>query len=122
MLSTALHEATVEFARALRQAPAVVAYRAAADALDADIAAQLLMADLRKEQMSLARTQKAGLTPSQAEIDQLRLCQAAVRANQTIVAHLRATNDVKAFLPAVGLEVSATLGTDYGSLVAPTGC
>ena len=122
MLSTDLHEATVEFARALRQAPAVAAYRAAADALDADIAAQLLMADLRKEQMSFARTQKAGLTPSQAEIDQLRHYQAAVRSNEVIMGHLRATNDVKAFLPTVALEVSGALGADYAKLIAPTSC
>ena len=50
MLSTELHEATVEFARALRQAPAVATYRVAVEALDADPAAQGLMADLRKHQ------------------------------------------------------------------------
>ena len=102
MLSTELHEAAIEFGRALRQAPAVAAYRAAADALEADLAAQLLMADLREQQASYVRTQQAGLTPSQEQIDQLRLCQAAVRANEAIMAHLRATNDVKAFLPDVG--------------------
>jgi cell fate (sporulation/competence/biofilm development) regulator YlbF (YheA/YmcA/DUF963 family) len=122
MLSTDLHEATVEFARALRQAPAVAAYRAAADALDADIAAQELMADLRKQQMSLARTQQAGLAPSREQIDTLRLCQATVRANTAIMAHLRATNDVKAFLPTSALEVSAALGADYGALAASSSC
>ena len=122
MLTTEIHEAAVEFGRALRQAPAVAAYRAAADALDADLAAQQLMADLREQQGSLTRMQRAGLTPSQEQIDQLRLCQAAVRANQAIMAHLRATNDVKAFLPTVALEVSAALGTDYANLVTPTSC
>ncbi len=122
MLSTELHEAAVEFGRALRQAPAVAIYRAAADALDADLAAQHLMADLREQQGSFARTQQAGLTPSQEQIGRLRLCQAAVRANQAIMAHLRATNEVKAFLPTVALEVSAALGADYGQLVTPTSC
>jgi cell fate (sporulation/competence/biofilm development) regulator YlbF (YheA/YmcA/DUF963 family) len=122
MLSTDLNEAAVEFGRTLRQAPAVAAYRAAVDALEADPVAQGLMADLREHQESLARTQRAGLTPSREQIDKLRLCQATVRGNTAIMAHLRATNDVKAFLPAVGLEVSAALGTDYGSLVAQSSC
>lgn len=122
MLSTDLHEAAVEFGRALRQAPAVATYRAAADALDADLAAQQLVADLREQQGSFARTQQAGLTPSREQIDKLRLCQATVRANAAIMAHLRATNDVKAFLPTAALEVSAALGTDYGQLAAPGSC
>jgi cell fate (sporulation/competence/biofilm development) regulator YlbF (YheA/YmcA/DUF963 family) len=122
MLSTDLHEAAVEFGQALRRAPAVAAYRAAADAFGADVPAQLLMADLREHQESLARTQRTGLTPSREQIDRLRLCQAAVRGSTAIMAHLQATNDVKAFLPAVALEVSAALGTDYASLVAPGSC
>ena len=122
MLSTELHEAALEFGRALCQAPAVAAYRVAAETLQADPVAQGLLADLREHQESLARTQRAGLTPSQEQIDRMRLCQAAVRGNEAIMAHLRATNDVKAFLPAAALEVSAALGTDYGQLVTPTGC
>lgn len=122
MLSTDINEAAVEFGRTLRQAPAVAAYRVAAEALDADPLAQGLMADLREHQVSLARIQQMGLTPSQAQIDRLRLCQAAVRANEGIMAHLRATSEVKAYLPAVAREVSAALGTDYGGLVAPSSC
>jgi len=38
------------------------------------------------------------------------------------MAHLRATNDVKVYLPSVAREVSAALGADYGSLVAPASC
>ncbi len=38
------------------------------------------------------------------------------------MAHLRATNDVKAFLPTVATEVSRALGTDYARLIAPTSC
>jgi len=122
MLSTDLYEASIEFGRALRQAPAVVAYRAATEAFEADVAAQGLMADLRDQQGSLARLQQAGLTPSQEQIDRLRLCQTAVRSNAVIMAHLRASNEVKAYLPTVALEVSAALGTDYASLAAPTTC
>jgi len=122
MLSTELHEAAVEFGRTLRQAPAVAAYRVAVDALDADIAAQGLLANLREHQESLARTQRAGLAPSREQIDTLRLCQATVRANEAIMAHLRATNEVKAFLPTAALEVSAALGADYGALAASSSC
>jgi cell fate (sporulation/competence/biofilm development) regulator YlbF (YheA/YmcA/DUF963 family) len=122
MLSTDINEAAVEFGRALRQAPAVAIYRVAADALDADPVAQGLLADLREHQVSLARMARTGLTPSQEQIDRMRLCQAAVRGNEAIMAHLRATNEVKVYLPAVAREVSAALGTDYGSLVAPTSC
>ena len=122
MLSTDLHEATVEFARALRQSPAVAIYGIAVEALDADPVAQGLLADLREHQEILARTQRSGLTPSREQIDQLRLCQAAARGNQMIMAHLRATNDVKAFLPTAALEVSAALGADYGALAASSSC
>ena len=122
MLSTELHEAAVEFGRTLRQAPAVAAYRVAVDALDADIAAQGLLANLREHQESLARTQRAGLAPRREQIDTLRLCQATVRANEAIMAHLRATNEVKAFLPTAALEVSAALGADYGQLAAQSSC
>ncbi len=122
MLSTDLHDAAVEFGRVLRQAPIVAAYRAASDALDADAAAQRLLADLRERQTELARMQRAGLIPSQAQIDALRLCQASVRANQAIMAHLRATNEVKAYLPTIAAEISATLGTDYATLAAPSTC
>ena len=122
MLSTTLHEAAVDFGRALRQAPPVAAYRATADALEADPIAKRLLSDLRDQQIALGRLQQAGLTPSQGQIDGLRLCQAAVRSNETIMAHLRATNDVKAFLPTAAKQVSAVLGIDYATLVAPTTC
>jgi hypothetical protein len=38
------------------------------------------------------------------------------------MAHLRATNDVKAYLPVVARTVSAALGADYASRIAPTSC
>jgi len=119
MLSTDLHEAAVEFGRALCQAPAVAAYRAAAQALEADLAAKGLLNDVRDQQASLARAQQAGLTPSQAQIDRLRLAQKTVRANATIMAYLQTTNEVKAYLPAIAAEISAALGTDYAALAAP---
>ena len=122
MRSTDINEAAVEFGRALRGAPAVAIYRVAAEALEADPVAQGLLAELRGHQGTLARTQRAGLTPSQEQINRMRLCQAAVRENEAIMAQLRATNDVKAFLPTVAREVSAALGADYASLIAPTSC
>jgi cell fate (sporulation/competence/biofilm development) regulator YlbF (YheA/YmcA/DUF963 family) len=122
MLSTEINEAAVEFGQALRQAPAVAIYRIAADALEADPVAQGLLADLREHQGRLARTQRASLTPGREQIDRMRLCQAAVRGNEAIMAHLRATNDVKAYLPIVARTVSAALGADYASLIAPTSC
>lgn len=122
MLSTELHEAAVEFGRALGQAPTVAAYRAAAGALEADPVAQAVLADLREQIVGVTRVQQAGLTPSEVQLERLRLCQAAVRANETVMGHLRATNEVKAFLPSVAVEVSAALGTDYASLIAPTTC
>jgi cell fate (sporulation/competence/biofilm development) regulator YlbF (YheA/YmcA/DUF963 family) len=122
MLSTELTEAAVELGRALRQAPAVTAYAAATASLDGDPAAQGWLTDLRDLQTGLARAQQAGLTPSQEQIDKFRLCQAAVRMNEPIMAHLRATSDVKVFLPEVARAISAVLGTDYAKLVAPTSC
>jgi cell fate (sporulation/competence/biofilm development) regulator YlbF (YheA/YmcA/DUF963 family) len=122
MLRTELHAAALELGRALRHAPAVRDYRTAAEAFEADAVAQGLMADLRDQQAGLARLQQSGLTPSQEQIDRLRLCQAAVRSNDTIMAHVRATNEVKAYLPTVAQEVSVYLGTDYGRLVAPQSC
>jgi cell fate (sporulation/competence/biofilm development) regulator YlbF (YheA/YmcA/DUF963 family) len=122
MLTTEIHEATVEFARSLRQAPAVGAYRAAQAALDADPGAQALMAELRHLQQAFIETQQRGETPAPDAMDALRLCQADVRANEVIMAHLRATSEVKAFLPGVASEVSRALGTDYARLIAPTSC
>ncbi len=122
MLSTEIHEAAVDFGRALNQAPAVAAYRAAADAFASDPVAQSLVADVREQQSIVARAQRTGLSPSREQIDRMRLCQTAVRANEVIMTHLRATNDVKAFLPAIAIEVSRALGTDYGNLVAPETC
>src|SRR5664279_2330874 len=71
------------------------------------------------KQGTLARTQRAGLTPSQEQVDRTRLCQAAVRGNDAIMAHLRATNDVKVYLPTVARTISAALGADYASLITP---
>ena len=122
MLTTEIHEATVEFARSLRQAPAVGAYRAAQAALDADPDAQALMAELRQLQQDFIEAQQRGETPAPDAMDALRLCQADVRANEVIMAHLRATSDVKGFLPGVASEVSRALGNDYARLIAPTSC
>jgi len=123
MLNTDLHDAALAFSRALRQAPAVAAYRAAADALAADPSAQQVLAALQVPQASYVRTQQAGLTPSQEQVDQLRQSQAAVRANEVLMNHLRATNAVKTFLPIAAREVSSALGADYANLIAaPTGC
>ncbi len=36
--------------------------------------------------------------------------------------YLRASNDVKAFLPTVASHVSSTLGIDYAGLVTPSSC
>jgi cell fate (sporulation/competence/biofilm development) regulator YlbF (YheA/YmcA/DUF963 family) len=122
MLTTEIHEAAVEFGRALRQAPAVSTYRAAEAALDADPDAQALMAELRHLQQAFIEAQQRGETPAPDAMDALRRCQADVRANEVIMAHLRATSDVKAFLPAVASEVSRALGADYARLIAPTSC
>ena len=122
MLSTEINEAAVKFGRALRGSPAVAIYRIAAEALEADPVAQCLLAELREHQGNLARMQRAGLTPGREQIERMRLCQAAVRGNKAIMAHLRASNDVKAYLPIVARMISAALGADYASLVAPTSC
>jgi len=123
MLTTDINDAALAFGRALRQAPAVAAYRAAVDAFDADRSAPQVMATLQASQASYLRTEQAGLTPSHEQVDQLRRSQAAVRSNEVIMNHLRATNTIKTYLPVVAGEVSATLGADYASLIAPpTGC
>jgi cell fate (sporulation/competence/biofilm development) regulator YlbF (YheA/YmcA/DUF963 family) len=122
MLNTELREATLEFARALRHAPAVDAYRAAAEALEADRGAQALLADMGDQQSTLVRLQESGLSPTQVQIDAFRRAQAAIRGSETIMASLRTTNDAKAFLPVVARYVSRTLGFDYAQLVAPQSC
>ena len=122
MLDATIQEAALDLGRALRQMPAVSAFRRATEALDADRGAQELLADLREQQGTLARLQRSGLAVSQQQIDSFRLCQQAVQANPTIMAHLRASNEVRPFLPAVGAQISATLGLDYGRLVANSSC
>lgn len=122
MLDNELHQAALEFARTLRHAPAVAAYRAATDALDADPGAQALLADVREQQSTLVRMQQTGLSPTQLQIDAFRRSQELVRASETIMASLRATNEVKAFLPVVAKHLSRSLGFDYAQLVAPQSC
>lgn len=122
MLSTEIHEAATELGRSLRQAPAVSAYRAAEEALAADPGAQALMTELRRLQQAFIEAQRRGETSASEATEALRRCQADVRANAVIMAHLRATNDVKAFLPLVATEVTRALGTDYGRFIAPTSC
>jgi cell fate (sporulation/competence/biofilm development) regulator YlbF (YheA/YmcA/DUF963 family) len=122
MLDNELHQATLEFARTLRHAPAVAAYRAATEALDADLGAQALLTEVREQQSTLARMQQTGISPTQLQIDSLRRSQAALRGCETIMASLRATNEVKAFLPAVAQSLSRALGFDYAQLVAPRSC
>jgi cell fate (sporulation/competence/biofilm development) regulator YlbF (YheA/YmcA/DUF963 family) len=122
MLDNELHQAALEFARTLRHAPAVAAYRAATEALDANPGAQALLADVREQQSTLARMQQTGLSPTQLQIDAFRRSQAAIRTSETIMASLRATNEVKAFLPVVARHLSKSLGFDYAQLVAPQSC
>ncbi len=123
MPTTELHGAALAFGRALRVAPAVAAYRVAADAFEADVTAQQALAALQDSQASYLHAAQAGLTPSEQQVDQLRHSQAAVRASEVLMNQLRATNAVKKYLPVVAGEVSAALGTDYGSLIAAsTGC
>lgn len=62
MLTPELHDAAQAFGRALRQTPAVAAYRAATDALADDLDAQQTMMALRGPQASYVRTQQAGLS------------------------------------------------------------
>ena len=119
MLTTDINDAALAFGRALSQAPAVAAYRAASEAHDADRSAPQVMAALQAAQASYQRTERAGMTPSHEQVDQLRRSQAAVRSNEVIMKHLRATNTIKTYLPVVAAKVSAALGADYASLIAP---
>jgi len=122
MLDQALHQATLDFAGTLQHAPAVAAYRGATEALEADPGAQSLLADMREQQSTLVRLQQSGESPTQAQIDAFRRSQEAIRANETIMAHLRATSEVKAFLPVAARRVTASLGFDYAQIVAPKSC
>lgn len=123
MLSTELHAAALTFSQALREAPAVATYRGATDALAEDRGAQQAMVALQGAQASYTRAQQAGQNPNQEQVDQLRGSQSAVRANEVLMNHIRATNAVKAYLPMVAGEVTTSLGADYASLIAPSsGC
>jgi cell fate (sporulation/competence/biofilm development) regulator YlbF (YheA/YmcA/DUF963 family) len=122
MLDNELHQAALEFARTLRHAPAVAAYRAATEALDADPGAQALLADVHEQQLTLVRMQRTGLSPTQLQIDAFRRSQELVRASETVMASLRTTNEAKAFLPVVAQYLSKSLGFDYAQLVATQSC
>ncbi len=122
MLSTEIHDAATELGRAVRNAPSVAAYRAAQAALDADPEALALIERLRQVQAEVVGAQRRGQQPTRADLDALRACQADVRASETIMAHLRATNEVKAFLPGIAAEITRALGIDYARLIAPTSC
>lgn len=122
MLDTEIHDAAVELGRALRQAPAVAAYRAAEAALNADSEALALVEELRRAQQQVIDAQRRGEQASPEAVEALRRCQADVRASEMIMAHLRTTSEVKAFLPGVATEITRALGIDYARLIAPTSC
>ncbi len=122
MLTAEIHEAAAELGRSLNQAPAVSAYRTTRAALDADPGALALMEKLRRLQQAFIAAQQSGESAAPDAMEDLRLVQAEVRHNEVIMAHLRASNEVKAFLPLVAAEVSRELGADYAKLIAPTSC
>ena len=122
MLDQVLHQATLGFARTLRHAPAVAACQSATETLEADHGAQAILADMREHESTFVRLQQSGQSPTQAQIDAFRRSQEAIRGCEMIMAHLRATNDVKAFLPVVARRITASLGFDYAQIVAPKGC
>ena len=122
MLDTALHAAATEFALALRQAPALVAYRAADAALAADTDAQAILSAVREQQHSIGQLQAAGLAPTQAQVDALRGHQAALRDCATLMAYLRATNEARAFLPKVAARVTAESGIEFARFAAGSTC
>lgn len=121
MLDTELQEAAVALGRALQHAPAVSEYREAVARLAADPVAKAVLDALQDQIAVVTRLQAAGRSSSD-EHNELRDRQAAVRANDTVMRNLRATNEVKAYLPEVARQVSASLGADYASLIAPTSC
>lgn len=122
MLSIETRRAAEDFARALRQSPTIVALQAAEAALDADPQAQALMDELRRLQQAFIAAQRAGQPAPPDVAEALRTCQSDVRRNELIMAQLRATNEAKAFLPLVAAEVTRALGTDYATLIKPSGC
>ncbi len=122
MLDQTVEAAATELGRSLARVPAFAQFRAADTALDRDANAQMILASLREEQENLGRLQAAGLTPSQEQINALRVRQAAVRADPTIMEYLRTSNEALAFLPGVALRIGATLGIDFGRLVSSGSC
>ena len=122
MLDPKVEAAATELGTALARVPAIAAYRAAETALQHDLNAQMILDHLREQQEMLGRLQQSGLTPSQEQINVLRVGQAAVRADPTIMEYLRATNDAKAVLPGIALRIGSTLGIDFGRLVASGSC
>ncbi len=123
MTTTDINAAALAFGRALRRAPAVAAYLTAAESFEADPNAAQVMIALQAAQASYVATERAGLAPSQEQVDLLRRSQAAVRSSEVVMNHLRATNTMKKYLPVAAAEVSAAMGADYANLIAPaTGC
>ena len=122
MLDLKLEAAATGLGQALARVPAIASYRAAAAALDRDFNAQMILDHLREQQETLGRLQRSGLAPSQEQINTLRVGQAAVRADPTIMEYLRATNEAKALLPGVALRIGSTLGIDFGRLVSSGSC
>jgi cell fate (sporulation/competence/biofilm development) regulator YlbF (YheA/YmcA/DUF963 family) len=122
MLDHTLEDAASELGHTLARVPAIAAYRSAEAALARDANAQLILAHLRDQQETLARLQRSGLAPSQEQINTLRVSQAAVRADPTIMEYLRATNEARAFLPGAALRISGTFGVDFGRLVSSGSC
>ncbi len=122
MLDPTLEAAATELGRTLARVPALAQFLAADAALAHDATAQMILAGLREEQELLGRLQASGLAPSQEQINALRVRQAAVRADPTIMEYLRASNEARSFLPGVALRIGVTLGLDFGQLVSSGSC
>jgi cell fate (sporulation/competence/biofilm development) regulator YlbF (YheA/YmcA/DUF963 family) len=122
MLDPKVEAAATELGQALARVPAIASYRAAAAARERDFNAQMFLDHLREQQELLGRLRRSGLTPSREQINALRVSQAAVRADPTIMEYLRATNEAKALLPGVELRIGGTLGLDFGRLASSGSC
>lgn len=110
-----LLEATSSLSENLMQSQVFQRYRAADGRLHADPEAMQLLTDLADAQQKIRQQQYSGAI-SQVDLQQLRVLQVAVKANETIQDHAMCQEIAKSFLREVNQEISSLLGFDFASL------
>lgn len=119
-LSPELREAIAALGAAVRDLPALRAYKEATARMRADRDVVNLLDQLQGLQAELRVKQASGLV-TREDIARLRHLQQAVQMEPAFTALMAAQTAAQACLPPINQEISRMLGIDFVALAAPAG-